>query len=123
MIKIKEEREGTCQEWIFAWAGFSVGKYPELALLFHVPNEGKRTSYSGAALKRQGLKRGVPDMVLPVARGSYHGLYIELKVNKNRATKEQLWWIEALKQQGYYAVLCHGFEEAIKTIEDYLKSS
>ena len=67
-------------------------QHPELRLMFHVPNEGKRSVYSGAELKRAGLKKGVPDVMLPVARKGYNGLAIEMKAGKNKPTEEQKKW-------------------------------
>ena len=54
-------------------------------------------------MKRQGVKAGVPDICLPVARNGYHGLYIELKAGKNKATKNQEKWQVFLKRP---RVLC-----------------
>lgn len=81
----------------------------------------KRDIGTARKLKQEGVKAGVPDLVLPVSRGGYHGLYIELKVGKNKPTKEQKEWLEALKQEGYYATWCVGSEAAIKIIEEYLQ--
>ena len=67
------------QEAIIEWCAWNMQQYPELELLYHVPNGGKRDKATAAVLKRQGVKAGVPDLVLPVARCGYHGLYIELK--------------------------------------------
>ena len=67
------------QEALFRWADFAVGKYPEIKFLYHISNEGKRSVYNGAAMRRQGLKKGVPDLCLPVSSGKYHALYIEMK--------------------------------------------
>ena len=72
--------EAAEQRNIFEWAGLMRRAHPELQLLYHVPNEGKRTWRTGARLKSEGLKPGVPDICLPVARGKYHGLYVELKL-------------------------------------------
>lgn len=74
-----------------------------------------------AKLKAAGVKRGVPDISLPVARGGYHGLYIELKYDTGRPTAEQKEWHDALIEQGYKAVFCWGFESAIEVIKEYLK--
>ena len=49
----------------------------------HVPNEGKRSPQQGAKLKRMGMQKGFPDLVVPLPRGNYHGLYIEMKVGNN----------------------------------------
>mgnify|MGYP004433785991 CR=1 FL=1 len=45
----------------------------------------QRDARTAANLKRQGVKAGVPDLHLPVARGGYNGLYIELKVGSNNS--------------------------------------
>lgn len=52
---------------VFRWARQWEAYAPELALLHHIPNEGKQEN--GALLKAMGLKRGVPDIFLPAARG------------------------------------------------------
>lgn len=88
--------------------------------MHHIPNGGKRDKRTAVALKRQGVKAGVPDICLPVARNGYHGLYIELKAGKNKATKNQEKWQVFLNDQGYYAVICYGWREAAKVIEEYL---
>lgn len=104
------------------WATMMSGVHPELRLLYHVPNEGKRSKAAAGILKAMGLKRGVPDIVLPVPRGKYHGLYVELKrVDGGHATKEQLWWLEQLEWQGYAVTICRGWQAASKAIMNYLK--
>ena len=54
----------------------------------HIPNEGKRSTAYGARMKRIGLRSGFPDLFFPVARGGFHGLFVEMKVGSNRATVE-----------------------------------
>ena len=71
--------ESVEQQRLFQWARMASGGRPELKMLYHIPNEGKRSRATGARLVAEGLKRGVPDICLPVARGGCHGLYIELK--------------------------------------------
>lgn len=113
--------ESAEQQLLFQWARMQSGKYPELTLLYHIPNEGKRSHKTGARMKAEGLKSGVPDICLPVARGGHHGLYIELKRVKNsRVTVAQMAWIEALTRQGYVAAVCRGADEAIELITRYL---
>lgn len=96
------------------------GKWPELALLHHIPNGGTRDAVEGKHLKQQGVKAGVPDLCLPVARGGYHGLYIELKTEKGRASDAQKWWGGQLMDQGYFWEVCHGWESAVRVLEQYL---
>ena len=91
-------------------------------MLYHVPNEGKRSKANGARLKSEGLRAGVPDINLDVARGEYHGLRIEMKRRRGgRVSPEQAAWLEALREQGYAAIVAYGWEEAADAIEKYLR--
>lgn len=113
--------ESNEQQTLFGWAKWMEYKWPELRLLYHIPNEGKRSRRTGARLKAEGLKTGVPDICLPVPRGEHHGLYIELKRRKNsKTTQDQMDWIEDLNAQGYVAAVCEGCDEAISLITSYL---
>ena len=95
-------------------------KWPELKLLFHIKNEEKTGAREVAIDKAMGVKKGVPDLCLPVPRGCYHGLYIEMKNETGKATKDQEWWGEELTWQGYYWEVCHGWKKAVKVLEWYL---
>lgn len=119
---VRIDKEGGAQEMLFRWITYQLDEYPELALLYHIPNGGKRDAKTATILKRQGVKAGVPDLHLPVARGGYHGLYIELKVGDNTTTKKQKDWIRELSKQGYLAVVCYGWDEAAKQLLDYLET-
>ncbi len=108
------------QQALFQWAGLNSAAHPELDLLYHIPNGGKRDRREASRLKLEGVKAGVPDLCLPVARGGYHGLYIELKAGKNTATPLQRQWITALIRQGYVAAVCNGWEKVAQVLVDYL---
>ena len=95
-------------------------KWPELSLLFHVPNERHCTPQQGKNLQRMGVKRGVPDLCLPVPRGQYNGLFIEMKTESGRTTDDQEWWGERLLAQGYMWEVCHGWESAVRVLEWYM---
>ena len=110
------------QQTLFQWAELMSGKYPELFLMYHVPNGGARKAATAGRLKAEGVKSGVPDVCLPVARGGYHGLYIEMKVKPNRPTKQQLVWLSELSKQGYLTAVCYSWREAADTVEKYLLS-
>lgn len=109
------------QTILFRWAEFQSGKYPELRLMFHIPNGGKRDKREAARFKALGVKPGVPDIFLPAARGGYHGLFIEMKAPGGHATKYQQEYIAALRDQGYKAEVCFGWEQASKVILDYME--
>lgn len=113
--------EAAEQEALFKWALFIRGRFPEIDLLYHIPNGGSRNRIEAANLKRQGVKAGVPDLCLPVARGNYHGLYIELKAGKNKTTDKQDEWLQNLRDQQYAAEVCVGWEQAAEVITKYLE--
>lgn len=115
------QHEGNEQESLFVWAAFARCKLPEIDLLYHIPNGGSRNSIEAANLKKQGVKAGVPDLCLPVPRGKYHGLYIEMKYGKNKTSKNQDIWLENLQKQGYVALVCYGWQEAKEVILKYLE--
>lgn len=99
------------------------GRWPELKLLFHIKNEERAGAREVAIDKAMGVKKGVPDLCLPVPRGPYHGLYIEMKNETGRASEEQKWWGGELEYQGYYWAVCNGWERAVEVIEWYLTQS
>ena len=106
MRNFRLDDESGHQEALFEWAQYQLWHMPELEYMFHVPNGGKREKATAVALKRQGVKAGVPDIVLPVPRDGYHGLYIELKAGKNKPTQNQKRWLKFLQEQGYYTAVC-----------------
>ena len=108
---------------LFGWSAAMSKGIPELESMYHVPNEGKRKPWTGARMKAEGLKKGVPDICLPVPRNGYHGLYIEMKSAGGKLRKEQKEWLERLGRNGYLAVTCHGFEEARDLILAYLQGT
>lgn len=113
--------ESVEQQCLFRWAAFQSGRFPELALLYHVPNGGSRKKAEAGRFRTEGVKAGVPDLCLPVARGGFHGLYIELKRQKGSKTSDdQKAWLSNLEKQGYFVALCKGWEAAAKVITEYL---
>ncbi len=114
----RNQPEHDNQVALFSWAAYD--KRPELGLLYAVPNSAKRSPRQGAWMKAEGLKAGVPDIVLPVARGGYHALYIELKVKGRKPTPDQLGWQARLNEAGNLAIVCYGWTEAREVIERYL---
>ncbi|MDF0731040.1 VRR-NUC domain-containing protein [Pseudomonas entomophila] len=99
-------------------------RFPEAyALIYHVPNGGHRVKAVAAKLKGQGVKAGVPDLVLPMARGGWFGLYIEFKANPPfdaPVSPSQDAYLQKLHREGYLAVVCRGSIDAVQTIRSYL---
>ena len=87
---------------------------------YSVPNGGLRAKRTAAELLHEGVKDGVPDMQISVPRGTYHGMYLEVKTDKGRASSHQLERVSKLCAVGYYAVICHGFDECWQAINKYV---
>ena len=104
-----------------------------LGLLWcHVPNEGhggygKGAQIKGARLRAEGLKSGVPDVLIfsqcsvVSDKEELHrsGCAIELKRQKGgRVSDSQKEWLAGLRRAGWVAEVCNGFEEAQKLIKE-----
>lgn len=89
--------------------------------IYHIANEGKRTRYTGDLLRRLGMRKGVPDLCIPLPRGKYHGFYIEMKSKSGKVTKEQTQWLKLLKNNCYATAICYGADEAINKIAAYMR--
>lgn len=110
------------QVLLFQWASHMALKYPAINLMFHIPNGGSRNLIEAKNLKKQGVKAGVPDIFLPVARGGFHGLFIEMKRSDGgRLSDAQADYIMKLRMQGYQALVCRGFDAATSIIKAYME--
>jgi hypothetical protein len=90
-------------------------------LFYHCPNGGYRRHEEAAKFKAMGVKAGVPDICVPIARSSHHGLYLELKRTSGGTLSEaQKWWRDELIKQGYAWFEAKGAQEAIAIIKNYL---
>lgn len=123
MYRNLKRGEDAEQMGVIDWANWNIGRFPELKLLFHIPNGGKRDIKEAARFKAMGVKAGVPDLCLPVPMNGFAGLYIEMKYGKNTTTEKQKEWISALKEQGYKVEVCHSGEDATKELETYLQGT
>lgn len=124
------------QAALFAWAAVAAPHLPALRLMFAIPNgaalvgktlrpgggKAVRVSFEALKLRAEGLKAGVPDVCLPVARSGCHGLYIEMKrLRGGTMAPEQKRWLADLTGEGYRAVRCNGWIEARDEILRYLE--
>lgn len=96
-------------------------KFPEIHLLHAVPNGDYRGWGVGKKLQAEGVIPGVPDICMPVARGLFHGFYLELKRAGEKPTPEQWEFMEALHHQGYFVRVTNHLGTALETIENYLE--
>lgn len=120
------EMESDEQAAVVSWAALMSGQYPELELLYAIPNGAhlygdiKKRARQMSHLKKQGLRPGMPDLCLPVARHGYHALYVEMKNGANKPSEKQEDILNLLAEAGNLAVVCWSAEEAIQTIVEYL---
>ena len=125
IFKLPQPKEADIQRNVFLWAQMLCREHPELELLNASLNGVRLTIGQAKKVKKSGMRKGYPDLFLPVPRGGYHGLYIELKRKKRgkalEASDDQKWWLRKLTEQGYYTTVCRGFDETTETIINYLK--
>lgn len=113
---------------LFAWAEAQMFNYPELDLMYAIPNAG---GYTGGfrknkgrvlQMRKQGVKKGVPDIHLPVARRGWHSLYIEMKrEDDDKLRPDQEKWAKKLREAGNAVVLASGFVDACDALVCYLR--
>lgn len=109
------------QAALFRWWNLQYAKSDLRPLLFAIPNGGARNLATGALLKAEGVRRGVPDLCLAYPAGAYHGLWIEMKRRAHGyASVEQMAMISALRSVGYDVAVCRGWEEAREKSQNYL---
>lgn len=112
------------QEALFAWAAAMTPKEPRLRLLNASLNGVRLALHQAVLAKKSGMKKGYPDVYLPVAYGGYHGLFIEMKRKDGKpsdVSREQRQWLADLAAQGYHVAVCFGWEEAARMIAGYLE--
>ena len=114
--------ESTEQIWLFEWAAqMAQLRWPILDMMYHIPNEGKRSRATGGRMRAEGLKKGMPDVCLPAPRFGYHGLYIEMKRQRGgKLTDDQREKIRKLRELGYRVEVCKGFQAAANAVEAYM---
>ena len=116
--------ESAEQAALFAYAGMQARNDDRWGMLFAVPNGTAASSMAEAMkAKREGRKKGVPDVFLPVAAGGWHGLFLEMKRQcgvPSDLSDEQQDWLARLNTAGYRAVVAFGWEDAVAQIQGYL---
>lgn len=107
---------------VIGWAKRNEHKWPALRLLYAIPNQGQRSVYGdGRSKKAEGMRAGVPDLCLPVARRGQNALYIEMKNTRDgRVSNPQKEWLLALSEEGNCVAVCYGADAAKVVLEQYL---
>lgn len=127
-IRSRVQREAQEQEALFRWRDLQRTIYPGIEFMFAIPNgahlqgDGRQRAAQWGRLVRQGAKKGVHDILLPVARRGFHGLWMEMKAQAPHSAEvsdEQEEWRVQMLAQGYHARIVYGCAEAIDLIRWY----
>jgi hypothetical protein len=116
----RKSLERQIQIRVYQWFIYQYPKYNKLCT--HPPNGGRRDVREAALFKKMGVLAGVPDLVFFIARGGYHGLFIEFKLPGEKLSPHQREVIKSLKAQNYKVEVCYSDVEAIEIIKNYLES-
>ena len=87
----------------------------------HAANGGYRNALEAMQFKRMGVSAGFPDIFVPIPTEHYHGFFIEMKSHTGGKISDwQADWLKYLQDNGYYANVAHGFEDAKAQFLEYL---
>jgi hypothetical protein len=113
---ISSERE--LQQAILDWyaAQIQLRNLADCDVLMAIPNG----QYRPGQRPEPGMRPGVPDLFLPVARRGYYGLWLELKWGQNRPTPEQEAWLARLQKLNHCCAVVRSLEEAQELLSWYM---
>lgn len=124
---IKPGSEDEIQANFFAWVDLYKKDYPDLQLIFAIPNAGFASVRQGVLRKLTGRRKGVPDVCIPVAKwmglnaSTVFGLWVEFKKPGEKPTKEQKEWHERLTRSGHRVEVCASWVDAANIVIEYLQ--
>ena len=109
--------EARLQSEVVKYIGY---KYPKARFCASLGGQYQPFQSQRNRARKTGYVKGFPDLFIYEARNGYHGLALEIKTIKGRATKEQKEWIEALNERGYKAEVVKGLPAILDLIDRYL---
>ncbi len=132
----RKQPESDMQIALFDMVYLHETKYPLLARVFHVPNEGysgPKGKAKGQKRHREGVRAGIFDIFVdvPMSLNMFTtsldgaliycpGLRIELKAPGGKMSDAQTDWLNYYREAGYRAEICFSWEEAWNIICEYL---
>lgn len=107
---------------IMWWELFARTKRIDPRLLFAIPNGADKSPAQAQKFKLEGLRPGVPDLLLAYPHRGWPGMFIEMKRQggKVKPDSEQGKYHQLLRSVGYKVVVAAGAEEAAAAIESYV---
>ena len=102
--------------------------YHGLAFAYHVPNESRRPGQAGNTErmmnKAQGVLSGVADWCIPCKTNYGHpGAYIELKSHKGSLSQDQIKFLNAAFDQGYFCAVVWNLDNFEALLKNLYKKS
>lgn len=88
-----------------------------------IENDAPKSKTRAAIDKARGLTKGVPDLFLSIPSGKWHGLYLEMKTDSGRLSKEQISFMDTAEQLGYMARVIRSEKRFHEIVGEYLKDS
>lgn len=96
--------------------------YPELGLVYAInPNKGGRKAAAAGIAKAMGLLADMPDLHLPVMRGPFLSLYVELKRPGEKMRPPQRLMAMKLREQGHCVLEFDDVDDAVNAFVGYLE--
>lgn len=117
--KVKHE-EADIQSEFFNQVGFIFPNLPE-KLLFAVPNGGSRHKVEAANMKRQGVRRGVSDVILLIPKKGFASLCLEFKTKTGTQSDDQKEFQRQAELCKSKYVIVRSAKQAIKVMKQYLE--
>lgn len=108
-------------------------QYPRV-LWCHIANERQTSPARGAKLKRMGVRKGMPDILVfkkistskpPFSEVRWMnpmncGLAIELKIKPNKPSIHQMEVLNQLSEEGWISEVCYDFDAFKEIVDKYL---
>lgn len=120
----KSKTEHSIQVAFFCW--LNTVKIQGTEWVHAIPNGGARSAASAGRLKAEGVKTGVMDVHIPLARKGFHGMYLEFKRPEHKKhknggmTDEQVDFGTFMHHEGFKLKLVYTWREAAQALCDYL---
>jgi hypothetical protein len=108
-----------CVEWFkYNFPTTVIASFPNGAFLGGTPvQRAKRWNI----LKREGAMLGIPDLIICMPSGGYHGLFIEMKTPKGKLSENQIACNAQLEFSGYCVKVCRSFDDFRNAVNTYLE--
>mgnify|MGYP003402343736 CR=1 FL=1 len=111
--------EHQIQSVCIQWARLMAKSNDKFKMIYAVPNGGKRSRSSGAKFRREGLTKGVFDVMVDVPMRGFHGMRLEFKTEKGKLSEEQKNMQALYLKFGYVTSIIRNFNQFRSVIEAY----